>query len=76
MHFDMQSIMDGVWKLAVVTPGAEFIAQTMTKTAGVGSSALQVSGVRQVTHQIMAGKFGALSITVLQERRSKSRFLK
>jgi hypothetical protein len=68
--------MDGVSKLAAVMHGAGFTAQTMTKTAGVGSSVLQVSGVRHLTHQIMASKFGALSITALQERPFKSRLLK
>ena len=76
MHFVMRSIMDGASKLAVVTPGAEFIAQIMTKTAGVGNSVFQVSGARQLTHQIMANKFDEWSITVLLERQSKLRYLK
>jgi len=57
--------MDGVWKLAVVMPGAEFIAQKMIKIVAVGSSAFQVFGVHQQTHQIMAGKFDELSTIAL-----------
>lgn len=57
--------MDGVWKLAVVMPGAEFIAQTMIKIVAVESSAFQVFGVHQRTHQITAGKLNGLSTIVL-----------
>ena len=49
-------------------PGVEFIALTMTKTAGVGSSALQVYGAHLLTHQIMAVRFDGLLIIALPER--------
>lgn len=68
MLFVTQKTVDGVSKLAVVMHGVEFIAQTMTKIVVVGSSVLQVYGVRQLTHQTMAGKFGVLSTTVLPEK--------
>jgi hypothetical protein len=63
--FVMQKIMDGEWKSAVAMPGVEFTAQIMTRTVGVGNSALQVCGVRQLAHPIMAGKSAGLSITAL-----------
>lgn len=65
MLFVTQKIMDGALKLAVVMPGVEFTAQTMTKIVVVGNSVLQVFGVRQPAHQITAGKFGGLSTIVL-----------
>ena len=61
----MQKAMDGVWRLAAVMPGVEFTAQIMTKTVGVGNSALPVFGVHQPTHLIMAGKSAELLITAL-----------
>jgi hypothetical protein len=57
--------MDGVWKLAVVMPGADFIAQTTIKIAAAESSAFQVFGVHQQTHRIMACKFDGLSTIAL-----------
>jgi len=57
MRFVTQKTMAGVLKLAVVMPGVEFIVRTMTKSADVGNFASQVYGVRQLTHQIMPGKF-------------------
>ena len=68
----MQKAMDGVWKSAAVTPGAEFTAPIMTKNAGVGNSALLVFGVRRLAHPIMAGKYGGLSITALPARTTKT----
>jgi len=44
-------------EIAVVMPGVEFIVRTMTNSADVGNFASQVYGVRQLTHQIMPGKF-------------------
>jgi len=73
-RFDTQKIMAGASKLAGVMPGAEFTAQTTTKTAVVGNSALQAYGVRRLAHQIMASKFGGLSTTVLPGKTSKLRF--
>ena len=75
-HYDMLSSMDGGWKSAAVMPGGKSTVQIMTKIAGVGNSALQVSGVRQLTHQIMANKFGEWLIIVLRVRQSDSRVLK
>ena len=66
--------MDGASKLAVVMPGAEFSVQTMTKIVDVGNSVLQVYGVRQLIRQIMGGRFGGLSITVLPGKAGKLRF--
>ncbi len=60
-----RNIVDGVWKLAVVMPGVEFIAQTTIKIVAAVSFAFQVFGVHQQTHQIMASKFGGLSIIAL-----------
>jgi hypothetical protein len=34
--FVMQSVMDGEWKSAGAMPGEKFIAQIMTRNAGVG----------------------------------------
>ena len=68
----MQKTMVGVWKSAVAMPGAEFTALIMTKTVGVGSSALQVYGVRRLAHPIMAGKFDGLSTTALPAKATKS----
>jgi len=64
-RFVMQKAVGGVWRLAAVMPGVRFIAQIMTKTVGVGNSALPVFGVHQLTHLIMAGKSAELSITAL-----------
>jgi hypothetical protein len=74
-RFVTQKIKAGVSKSAVVMPGAEFTAQTTTKIAGVVSSALQVSGARRPTHQIMANKFDEWSITALHGRQSELRSL-
>ena len=72
--FATQKIMDGVWKSAVAMPGVEFTAQIMTRTVGVGNSALQVCGARQLTRPIMAGKSGGLSITAPPAETTRSRF--
>ena len=66
--FGTRNIMDGVWKLAVVMHGVEFIAQTTIKIAAVGNSAFQVFGVHQQAHQITAGRFDGLSAIVLPGR--------
>ena len=49
-------------------PGVEFTAQIMTKTAGVGSSVLQVYGAHLLTRQIMAVRLDGLLIIALPER--------
>jgi hypothetical protein len=69
--FVMPKAMAGVWKSAAVTPGAEYTAPIMTKTAGVENSALQVFGVRRQAHPIMAGKYGESSITALPAKTAK-----
>ena len=74
MRFDTQKVMGGVSKLVVVMPGVEFSVQIMTKIVDVGNFVLQVYGVRQLTHQIMGGRFGGLSITVLPGKAGKLRF--
>jgi len=65
MHFVMRKLAAGALKLAGAMPGAECTVQTTTKIAAVGNFALQVYGVRQLAHQIMASKFDGLSTTVL-----------
>ena len=71
----MQSNMDGTQKLVVAMPGEKFIVQTMTRITGVVSSALQVSGARRPTRQIMANKFDEWSITAQHGRQSELRSL-
>jgi len=56
-HFIMPSSVVGELRLAVATPGVEFIAQITTKTAGVENSVSQVSGAHLLAHQITASKF-------------------
>jgi hypothetical protein len=74
--FVMQSGMGGGWKSVEVMFGGKFIAQIMTRIAGVGNFALPVSGVRQPAPQIIAGKFDEWSITVLRVRLSSLRVLR
>lgn len=56
--------------------GVKFTAQTMIKTVGAENSAFQVYGVHQLAHQIMASKFGVLSITVPPGKTTKLRLAK
>ena len=70
----MPKIMDGVLTLAATMPGAEFTAQTTTKNVGVENSVLQVYGVRQSAHLIMAGKSGGLLTTAPPAKATRSRF--
>lgn len=73
MRFVTPKPMVGVSKLAVVMPGEKYIARKMTWIAAVGNSALRVSGVRLLTHQIMASKYDGLSTTALPRRTSELR---
>jgi hypothetical protein len=64
MRFSTPRNMVGVSKLVALMPGAGFTALTTTQNVAAENSALPVSGVLQQAHQIMASKYGGLSIIV------------
>jgi hypothetical protein len=62
MQFVMPRNMVGVSKLEALMPGAGFTVPTTTQNVAVENSALPVFGALRPVHQIMANKYGELSI--------------